>query len=107
MNFIDIQSIKNLEEYIFALGAFCASIKSAHELQSKALESDFIQDGDEKEMVETIRYQLGRSIVAISDLLRFMDKRAIINADEVGERMLANCKAALKNIQMNNKEQTQ
>lgn len=99
MNFIDIQSIKSLEEYIFALGAFSASIKAAHELQSKALESDFIQDGEEEELVETIRYQLGRSIIAISDLLRFMDKRAIINADEVGERMLANCKQALKKIQ--------
>jgi hypothetical protein len=98
MNLIDIQSVQKLEEYIFALGAFSASIKSAHELQSKALDCEFLE-GEERELVETIRYQLGRSIVAISDLLRFMDQRAVINAEEVGERMLAKCRQAVKQIQ--------
>jgi hypothetical protein len=98
MNFIDIETVQNLDEYIFALGAFSASIKSAYELQSKALASEFLE-GDERELVETIRYQLGRSLVAISDLLRVMDQRAIINADEVGERMLAKCRQAVKQIQ--------
>lgn len=99
MNIIDIPSIQKLDEYIFALGAFSASIQAAHALQSVALESDFIEDGEEEELVETIRYQLGRSIVAISDLLRFMDRRAIINVDEVGERLQAKCRQAVKQIQ--------
>jgi hypothetical protein len=98
MNFIDIQGIEKLEEYIFALGSYCVSLKGAHELQSKALSCTFLE-GEEREHVETIKYQIGRSLVAISDLIRFMDQRAIINADEVGERMLAKCKEAVKKLQ--------
>lgn len=98
MNFIDIQSIEKLEEYIFALGSYCVSIKGAHELQSKALSCTFLET-DERELVESIKYQLGRSLIAISDLIRLMDQRAIINADEVGARMLAKCKEAVKQIQ--------
>lgn len=98
MNFIDIQSIEKLEEYVFALASYCVSLKGAHELQSKALSCAFLES-DERELVESIRYQIGRSLVAISDLIRLMDQRAIINADEVGARLLAKCKEALKNLQ--------
>ena len=98
MNTIDIQSIEKLEEYIFALGSYCVSIKGAHELQSKALSCAFLET-DERELVESIRYQLGRSLIAVSDLIRFMDQRAIINADEVGARLLAKCKEAVKKLQ--------
>jgi predicted transcriptional regulator len=99
MNFIDIQGIEKLEEYIFALGSYCVSLKGAHELQSKALSCAFLET-DERELVQSIQYQLGRSLIAISDLMRLMDQRAIINADEVGERMLAKCKESIKKLQI-------
>lgn len=98
MNIIDTQSIEKLEEYVFALGSYCVSLKGAHELQSKALACTFLET-DERDLVETVRYQLGRSLVAISDLIRLMDQRAIINADEVGARLLAKCKEAVKKLQ--------
>src|SRR6516164_5248975 len=98
MNFIDTKSIETLEEYIFALGSYAVSLKGAYELQSKALESKYLET-DERECVETIKYNLGRSLVVISDLLRLMDTRAIIDVDEVGARMLNKCKQAVQKLQ--------
>ena len=95
---IDVESINKLDEFVFALGLSSVSLKTAHTLQSKALSLDFLET-DERELVESIKYQIGRSLVAISDLMRLMDQRAIINVNDVGARLQAKCQESLQKLQ--------
>lgn len=99
MNIIDIDNINSLDEYIFALGASAVSLKTVHELQSKALSGTYLET-DEKEQIETIRYEIGRAIGAISSLLSLMDSRAIINIKEVAERLQSRCKESIKKLHL-------
>ncbi len=97
MNLIDITNINTLDEYVFSLGASAVSLKTIHELQSKALNDGYLET-DEKEQVETIRYEVGRAIGAISSLLTLMDSRAIVNINEVAERLQSRCKESIKKL---------
>lgn len=93
MNIIDVDKIETLDEFVFMLGIFAVSLKSAHKMQDKALGCEFLES-DEREQVKMIKYQLGRSIIAISDLLRLLDEKAVIDVEEVGKRVQAKCTEA-------------
>ena len=94
---LDLDNITSLEEFIFALGISAISIKTIHRLQSKALDDKYLET-DEREAVETIRYELGRSLSAISSMLGLMGERGIININEVAERLQSRCKESIKKL---------
>lgn len=86
MHSIDIQHIETLEDYLFYLGVSSVSLKTIHNLQRKALDCNFLET-DEREQVETIKYEIGRSIIAISNLLSLMEERGLVDIDKVTERI--------------------
>jgi len=99
MNIIDISNINTLDEYIFALGACAVSLKTLHRLQSKALDDKYLET-DEREQVETIRYEVGRALASISSMLALMAERGVINIDEVAERLQSRCKESIKKLHL-------
>lgn len=96
---IDINNINTLDEYLFSLGASAISLKTIHELQSKALDSTYLET-DEREQIKVIKYEVGRALNAISSLLGLMDARAIIDINEVAERLQSRCNESLKKLHL-------
>lgn len=81
MKSFNIDTIESLEEYVFCLAALGASIQAARNLQSRAIQGDFLEDG-ERLLAENLKNQLGHSVIAISELIRFMGDRANIDVDK-------------------------
>jgi hypothetical protein len=86
MSPLEIKNLSNLQDYLMQLGFAAVSLRTIHALQCQALRRDFLADG-EREQVETIKYEIAKAFVAISNLLNHMENEGIVNIKEINEKI--------------------
>jgi hypothetical protein len=86
MSPLAITTSSNLQDNLTQLGFAAVSLRTIHALQSQALSRDFLAD-DEREQVETIKYEIARAFVSISNLLNHMENEGIVNIKEINDKI--------------------